>query len=156
MHGTLDCFRWTDVIIADLKARIAEGLSAAQFANLHSITRNAAIGKANRLGLHFASSSNYNTRTVRERRDRTITMRRDRKRRPVNRIPFDVHAALAEPLRIPFLDRKLNQCARLFGDTPDDQTCCGHPVHGTTSWCLAHAQIVFTPYQARIREARSR
>lgn len=151
MHGTLERFQWTDTIITDLKARIAEGLSASQFADLYSITRNAVIGKASRLGLHFSSSSNYNTRTVRERRDRTITMQR--KRRSVNRIPFDVPAAPVEPLHIPFLNRKLNQCAWLYGDTPNDQTCCGHPVHGTASWCLAHAQIVFTPYQTRM-EAR--
>jgi hypothetical protein len=72
-------------------------------------------------------------------------------------VPFDERVAPVEPLNIPFLDRRLDQCSWVAAVTdPADQKCCGHPTYGTTSWCRAHAQIVFQPYQARNRAPRPR
>lgn len=60
------------------------------------------------------------------------------------------------PLHIPFLDRRPDQCALLYGDDPKSMTWCGHPTYGTTSWCEAHAKIVFAPREARNRAPRPR
>jgi hypothetical protein len=60
------------------------------------------------------------------------------------RDPFKERVAPVAPLNIPFLQRKLDQCAWIEAVTdPAAQTCCGHPTYGTTSWCEGHAQIVF-------------
>lgn len=90
---------------------------------------------------------------------RAKTTNKDRIIRPpkFKQVNFTARVAAVESLRIPFLDRKPNQCAWIDETTdPAAVTCCGHEVYGTGSWCLAHAQIVFVPYQARIREPRPR
>lgn len=70
--------------------------------------------------------------------------------------PFKERPAEVVPLHIPFMERASNQCAYLYGDDPRAMTCCGHEAYSTTSWCLAHASIVFRPAEARERAPRPR
>ncbi len=153
MHGTISPFQWTEARVADLKAKIDARWSASEVAALYGISRSAAIGKANREGLSFDSTHPGNYKEyLRRPKPKPATAVVKQK----NNIPFDLKADLVPPLNIPFLKRKLDQCAYLYGDEPSEMTCCGHPTYGTGSWCLAHAQLVVVPFQARNREPRPR
>jgi GcrA cell cycle regulator len=145
MHGTIDCFQWTEARIADLKSKIDAGLSASETAGEMGISRNAAIGKAHRLGLTFNSPDirNFKYRASVPKREPYI------KPKPRPALRFDCTPAEVVPLHIPFLDRDKNQCAQLYGDDPATMTWCGHPCFGSLPYCESHALINYQPSRTR-------
>ena len=76
------CTMWTTEQVAQLKDRIAAGLSCAQIARELGVSRNAVIGKANRMGL-----SRLKSMTAGSRHDRTTTAWRARGCAPQDRQP---------------------------------------------------------------------
>ena len=105
------------------------GLSAQLIADQYDTTRNAIIGKWNRLKM---------------RDGRWPEKAKKRVYRPVKRPP----AGFRKPVfvTVPFLDRRKNQCAwPLWEDGDDHKNCCGNPVddeqHYTGSYCRWHREI---------------
>lgn len=144
--------RHSPEFIARLVNDYRAGDTFLQIAEKHGLTRNQVGGILSRAGVLNRMEQNRVARVTRPKQPKKEKLRVPK----FNRVPFAERAAQVAPLNIPFLDRKRDQCAYLYGDDPKTMTCCGHQTYGTTSWCLAHAQIVFTPYQARAREARPR
>jgi hypothetical protein len=140
-----------EFIAAVIKA-YNDGMSYSEIGIEFDLTRNQAAGILNRAGVLKKRTKGRKAYPARPKRGNQIVAP------PKFRaVPFEERVAPVEPLNIPFLDRRLDQCSLIAVVTdPADQTCCGHPTYGSTSWCRAHAQIVFQPYQARHRAPRPR
>lgn len=75
-------FDWTDARVERLKRMIADGLSARQAAAEFGISRNAAIGKALRIGCPFCSNNGQSARTPAGRKASVPAPARPRAKRP--------------------------------------------------------------------------
>ncbi len=143
---------WTEQRVSDLKAMHAEGLSYSQIGNELKVSRNAAIGKANRLGL-----------PPREKKGRPRVARAYPKHRkpprvkwqPSVRLPKMKVEPMSEEITLPFgkgcslLELSESTCRWPIGDPalPDFQFCGGDSITGL-SYCPGHARMAYR------REAR--
>lgn len=144
--------KYSDDFIAELITAYRSGQSYSQIGIAFGISRNKAAGILNRAGVLMGRP----TRIPKPRKPKTNNTNRFFASPRVRALPFAARAADVVPLNIPFLDRKSNQCAYLYGDDPRTMTCCGHEAYGTGSWCLSHAMIVYRPAEARHRAPRPR
>jgi GcrA cell cycle regulator len=150
MHGTLDFPQWTDTRIAELQGYIESKYSASRAAIELGITRNAAIGKAHRLGLHFHSES------IRCNKFRN-------KQKPIAKAVPTVWKAIKLPpppkpapepnaLRISFEALSVGTCRWPVGEYP--YAYCGHPPVESKPYCEGHCLKAYMPPQARNRDPR--
>jgi GcrA cell cycle regulator len=149
-----------------LKQLHAEGHSASHIAARigGTVTRNAVIGKANRLGL----SGNPRLQRRERQRNRAERTTTKRWRRPMstqkNRVAelFDTEPIITEPeIFIPVGQRKkiteladIGECKWPIGDPrePDFHFCAGKQVRGLP-YCDFHARRAFQPPQPQQRRA---
>jgi hypothetical protein len=136
--------KWTPEMDATLRRMAAEGCSAGQAAYVLGITRNAAIGRSHRTGVHFRSNKNGRP---------AVQGPNLPKHRPIP-AAFRVEAPIPEPIRlvraepVPFLDRRPHQCAwPLWGnnDPLDAKRCCGAQVIPGISYCHDHFKLSCGP-----------
>lgn len=151
MHGFIKGL-WQDQHVEALKRHVANGLSFSRIsAELYAefnvnYSRNACIGKAQRLGLSASKSAPKSDAVahrlaVRAKEPSTRStvgrMRSASFRSPSQRVR-PLRAAPAEPLHLAFEDLQFGQCRYPFGEGPF--TFCGCPAEG--SWCDAHHVLV--------------
>ena len=137
---------WSDDEIALLKVLWDEDrLSAAQMSDKFGKTRNAILGKANRLGL----SSKKPTRQI---RGQALTPKPRRKfissRVPV--APTKPAMILTPPgmdTLIPFMKTTARTCRFIIDDY--NKLCCSNEKELNKSWCEYHQRIVYSQQDGR-------
>jgi len=131
---------WTAERIALLKNRIAAGLSCGQIAREIGLSRNAVIGKANRLGLSRFKGTKKNAQP------RVATQHRI-----LRALWAKPHAALPEvpgcnTKRCSFFELQVWHCRWPIGDpTSEDFGFCGNNLINGLPYCPAHARIAYRP-----------
>ena len=129
---------WTEERIWLLNSLVAEGLSGQQIADKMGISRNAVIGKLDRLkGKRIrkkpGNNGSYLTNAATIRR---IVHRAERKPPPEPK--HDIPS-----LNISFEDLEPHHCRFIC-----DNTYCGQPKYGDESWCYDHCHIVYLEFKA--------
>jgi len=155
---------WTDERVAQLTKLWADGLSASQIAaQLGGITRNAVIGKVNRIGLSGRAKSPSSS-SPRPRKARSSGMLR------VSRPSMRGNTALAydydlepepELIEIPVEQRKTllqlteKTCRWPVGDPGSaDFFFCGGEAANELPYCSYHSRVAFQPLTDRRRDKR--
>lgn len=131
---------WTEERTMLLKTLWSEGVSCQKIADeIGGITRNAVIGKVDRLGL--------------EKRKRKKAEPKDRRTRRsyVRLVPDLFEDALPPPdfLGIPFVETDKKTCMYPEGDGAH-MLFCGQPQTEGSSYCEAHRRICYTPARVPI------
>jgi GcrA cell cycle regulator len=139
---------WTTERIALLKNRIEAGFSRTQIAREIGVSRNAVIGKANRLGLSRAQGP------VRQLDRSTAKIARPRKatqHRILRALRANPRLAFAEvpgdcPNRCSLFELQQWHCRWPISDpgTEDFGFCGNNPVKGLP-YCAAHARMAYRP-----------
>lgn len=128
---------WTEERVARLRELWEEGLSARQIAEgLGGITRNAVIGKANRMGLSKPTKS-------------SMTRKQNRQ---------EVKPVLAPPVTggATILQLSSNSCRWPLGDPGDENfRYCGAPASQSAPYCEYHARLAYQPASSRDSKKRS-
>jgi hypothetical protein len=104
------------------------------------ITRNAIIGRANRMELNPRNTGRYQEMGGEERARQTAKIRKKaRKDKP--RVPFIMppRPRFDKPGTVSLIDAALNQC-RWIGH---DKLCCGDATYEGSSWCPSHHWVVY-------------
>lgn len=117
-------------------------LSAATMGNALGVTRNAVLGRVNRLGLpkikHAVTGGNPRRPQVVQSGGKTKI------RKPPEREYVSPPVPI-EPLNIPFIDLGQNHCREIVGsDGIGMSLSCGHPVIHESSYCRWHHSINHT------------
>lgn len=151
-----------DATCEDLLRKLwCDGLTASQIANrIPGFTRNAIVGKANRMGLPGrAPRGNQSSRRNRGRTKlRTPQAQRQAPKRKVNpTVPVEPFTPRAEPyialeLRKSLLDLEQNDCRWPIGDGP--YAFCARKRHPGSSYCQDHHAIAYD--SVRTSEANRR
>lgn len=151
---------WTEARIAELKRLHFQGYSASQIAkHLGGATRNAVIGKINRLGLLRYKRINKSPLQIKNRIDGRTT--RTTRRNAIKLKPKSIVAALpameASPnaLNIALLDLMPGMCRWPVGDG-ETQLFCGHPqCDENSSYCKDHHIKAHVPYTRKPKKVRA-
>jgi len=148
---------WSEERSERLKKLWGDGLSASQCAmSLGGTTRNAVISKVHRMGLGGRKTQ---VRQKFKSRKRPI-YRGERLRPSTMKMP---HTPL-KPLpsasefdipRIPFKDRRANECSWIVNDPKEDDRCCGLETVPTTPFCFVHLRRAFPGVEVRLRALAS-
>lgn len=139
---------WTEERIALLKDRIDAGLSCAQIAREIGVSRNAVIGKVNRLGLsrlkRVSAGQPGRTGTAKIARPRTVTQHR-----ALRALPTAQQLALAEmPVdsanRCSLLELQQGHCRWPISEPgADDFGFCGSKQVDGLPYCAGHARMAY-------------
>lgn len=125
---------WTDELVARATGLVADGYYAREVADRlgRGITKNAVIGKMQRLGIPFPEK---------DRRPSVVQV--DFGRAPI-RPPVSVY-----PLNVTFADLDVGQCKY---PTTDDAPFlfCGHPQQDKSSYCPFHHNLCWVKPQRRL------
>lgn len=166
---------WTDERIETLKAMYADGKSGGEIAKALEITRNAVIGKLDRLGLFRNAEINMANRSrsgalsaaspLRGPRVTPVRLPRPATIKPTNVERISTRAPLAKPKEAafdiatapharPWIERAALQCQWPL-DGPDGETwsCCAPT---DTTYCADHraiATVAFKPWKPKARLA---
>jgi GcrA cell cycle regulator len=170
---------WDEQSIEKLKGLLKEGYSAGAIAaELPGVTRNAVIGKVNRLGLKLGE--NRHAERAKEKSEaaskpRPQIARREPKRRVDNKRKFNPFLGIgtdpipagglpdatplvdptpvAESKPVDFLERRMGQCAwPLWTGTARTGDCCGAATTAFDKpYCAAHAKLAFQQPKAAVR-----
>lgn len=151
---------WTDERVAILRRMFERGESFSVIGGELGITRNAAIGKAHRLGLYRDAPAQLGGRPKSEK-PRRIRERRITVVKPSKRLPPGIHAAPAGtpgevvPLHIGLADLNESTCKWPFG-TATPYTFCGHASLGGLPYCEAHSRIAYRPPDERRQKSSAK
>lgn len=166
---------WTDEITAAAKKEFLGGASAASVARFIFLkfgvrtTRNAVIGKMNRIGASRARENRKPglravagvsvSRQARKRR-RAENSKRDtlQPRKPTKPLP-KIETSVVPKDPAPFLELRPDQCAWSIQGRGADMLCCGHPVDATQNmkFCKAHVrQAIANPAPDRTPEQQAK
>jgi GcrA cell cycle regulator len=157
---------WTEATIESLRQLALEGKSASLIAvALGAPSRNAVIGKANRLGIKLTGNAHRSaTRTPRAaaRRPRRPTIARTDsalwKRAVVPAVSRErtptwlfAEAEVGEMLRVGLEDIQEGACRWPLGDpTSEDFVYCGVQTAKGRSYCAGHCRVAYKPPNARV------
>ena len=148
---------WTDRRIEMLRKLWDEGLSCSMIAGeLGGITRNAVIGKADRLGLPRRRHQHEGPpRLARPKRNFGFIQRNNPDVKPV---PFVPRAADVVPLNLGVLQLSDAKCRFPYGDHLEGvpYTFCGHSVKRDKPYCPAHCALVYQPITKRAKNDYSK
>src|SRR5579862_8406564 len=154
---------WEGAHSVALRAYLGKGLSFSEIASAlnqqfgTAYTRNAAIGRARRMGLSVPlRPPSDSVMSAPKRPDaRRICQSRAHKQAVVPPKPSTVERAAALQLRcvaitprhLSLVDLEANDCRYPYGgDTEGDPiTFCGHPRHEGSSYCLSHFRLTSLP-----------
>lgn len=153
---------WTDERIERLRALWTEGQSASQIAKaLGGVTRNAVIGKVNRLGLPGRSKAASGIAAQVNRRYRKVAPAKPvssqlarvfgaEKVRPIAAPPPPLERSPEGPGSATLLTLGVHMCRWPIGDPlADDFTFCGRRRDEGATYCRAHAQAAYQPAEKR-------
>lgn len=149
--------KWLDEHDDVLREELAKGHSLADAAiELNSrfgmaITRNAAIGRASRMGIKSKTRGGDNMkRIVKPKLAPKIKPKlvagpiRIEQPRMV-REDAEIRCAAIEPRHLTLLELKSKDCRYPYGDSPEPITFCGHPQQEASSYCPAHRALIMRP-----------
>ena len=150
---------WTTERVALLKNGIAAGLSCAQIAREIGVSRNAVIGKANRLGLSRVKSATagHGQRAGVPNGARTRIAASQRTLRAVWAKPEPCFAEMLEAgtNRCSLFELQQWHCRWPMGDpTSENFGFCGCKPAGDLPYCPAHARMAYRPGARVARSAR--
>lgn len=157
---------WSDERVEILKTMWTAGKSASEIAGALNcgITRNAVIGKVNRLGMSgrdpSVATTNYQRAMAKARANRAASYRKPRAPKPPRPPKRRMYAAPAGPPTPPpnlknaktIMLRGYNECAWPIYETVEDGHlfCCA-PTAGSSSYCAHHKTMgtgkALRPYQ---------
>ena len=143
---------WTPERCNILRAMYAEGLSGGQIAMELKITRNAVIGKVNRLGLTRDFHASPKAHPKPKHRPQKRVQWKPSVRLPAPEPIIEADATGDLPLigaGVALLDLRSGQCRWPYGDGPF--VFCGRPTRDI--YCARHARIAYQPAQPRRRMA---
>jgi GcrA cell cycle regulator len=157
---------WTEATIQTLRQLALEGKSASLIAAaLGAASRNAVIGKANRLGIRLTGNANCSAprapRAGAGRPRRPAIARTDSplwKRAVVPAVPRErkptwlfADAEVGEMLRVGLEDIQEGACRWPLGDpTSEDFVYCGIQTAKGRSYCAGHCRMAYKPPNARV------
>lgn len=158
---------WTEERDALLRKLVLDGQSYSQVARAlgGGVTRNAAIGRANRMGLSrdparqaiqrqaWAQADATRKRKAVEReafRRAKAAAKPSEPRPPRAPSPKPAPVTVASPNARPWMQRRPGECKWPIGERGDIQSCCNPIAHG--SFCEGHAVLGYDP---RWRTTRS-
>jgi GcrA cell cycle regulator len=156
---------WTDAAIETLRQLALEGKSASAIAAaLGAPSRNAVIGKANRIGIkltgHVHCSAPRAPRSVTARPRRPAIARTEAlwKRAAVPALPRErkptwafAGAEVGEMLKIGLEEIREDSCRWPLGDpTSEDFVYCGVQTAKGRSYCAGHCRMAYKPPNARV------
>jgi GcrA cell cycle regulator len=138
---------WTEEFSGRLISLVGDGVSFSQIAAQMGVTRNAAIGRAHRLGLNGKLYGRTYTRKTPEQIEETKRLKAERRneRRRSQRVSFVMVKSInlealrcieVEPLHKSFADLGRNDCRYPYGEGP--YTFCGNPQREGHSYCGPH------------------
>jgi GcrA cell cycle regulator len=147
--------KWTPEQDLELASQIMDGNSfsvAAAEVNAKfgtSFTRNAAIGRAHRLGLcqpKFVAKKKPEQPAVKPRAKRVVRSNGNSDQRRILECPeadaIPLRCVEIEPLNLPLIDLADDGCRYPYGDGPSF-TFCGHPQLEGVSYCAPHWSLTF-------------
>ena len=157
---------WTDAAIETLRQMALEGKSASSIAAaLGAPSRNAVIGKANRIGVkltgHMNCSAPRAPRSVTERPRRPAIARTNSpswRRTAVPAIPRErkpawafAEAQVGEMLKVGFDEISEGSCRWPLGDpTSEEFVYCGVQTAKGRSYCAGHCRMAYKPPNSRV------
>jgi GcrA cell cycle regulator len=157
---------WTDERIATLTKMWESGATASQIADeLGGVSRNAVIGKANRIGVKLSGNVNCSSprapRAVTERPRRPSIARTGSalwKRTAVPALPRERKAAwlfaeaeVGDMLKVGFEEISEGACRWPIGDpTNEDFVYCGVQTAQGRPYCAGHCRMAYKPPSARV------
>jgi GcrA cell cycle regulator len=154
-----------------LRDHLAKGLSYAEIAKainaaFHTAySRNAAIGRAKRMGLSGLARSDDPGRPKSPRKPRPTRFRKMRKRRaakprrspPIRKRAAALHLRCVEivPRHLALLELAAGDCRYPYGGDEEGEaiTFCGHPRREGSSYCVSHFHLTRGPGSASERSA---
>ena len=145
------CDTWTAERIAQLQSGFSAGLSCAQIANEIGVSRNAVIGKLNRLGLSRGRgpAAPRVRNGVSVRRPQVLTQRLVLKALFAS-APVADDVVSSEPCSL--LNLAPRKCRWPIGGAVDF-TFCGNTTIDGMSYCAGHARIAYRRSSGRLQEA---
>jgi GcrA cell cycle regulator len=156
---------WTDVAIETLRQMALEGKSASTIAlALGAPSRNAVIGKANRIGVKLTGHVHCSTprasrpSTERPRRPAIARIESPWKRAAVPAVPRErkpswafAEAQVGEMLKLGFDEIREDACRWPIGDpTSEEFVYCGIQTAKGRSYCAGHCRMAYKPPNARV------
>ncbi len=152
---------WTQERVERLRILVDEGLSCAQIARKLDVSRNAIIGKLNRLGLARGRTkvvprpSAPPTGAPRPGRPDILTRRKIL--RAVHAAPPTAgEATIVHVERCSLLELAKDKCRwPLSGSEPSDFLFCGNAVVPSLPYCRAHARLAYRPPTIRAQAANA-
>jgi len=159
---------WSEDDNETLRRMAAQRYSGSQIAAELGRTRNAVIGRANRIGIHLISNVGESDRVLTaggvqpKRRERTHRAR-PKILRPFQPVPLDIIPPPVPELKpVPAgdpvtLDQLTRQSCRYIAGDPLKVAApfCGAPRKAGSSYCAAHHRLCYVP-APRIKETRLR
>jgi GcrA cell cycle regulator len=155
-------FKWTDEQSDALRGFVGEGFSYSQSADKINArfgtdySRNAAIGRANRIGLACPIRSGGSGPTEKRRRQEKFTRPKQFNTRPAMLSPETLKLRCLEmvPRNLSLLDLEKNDCRYAYGAGPF--VFCGHPKIAGSSYCGTHFQLSRTSARPLTEEEQAR
>lgn len=134
---------WTTERIDLLRSYVNEGLSCAQIAGRIGVTRNAVIGKINRLGIsHGRNPAAPRPRAGAPTRRPHVLTQRLRLKALFASEPIADNVVSMEPCSL--LNLQPRKCRwPINGPGTGDFTFCGNPTTGEISYCAGHARMAY-------------
>lgn len=131
---------WTREKVEILKREWANGVSAADIGAKLGFSRNAIIGKRDRLGLPKRAATSRNRSS--KRRAKRVRKSPWRNHPPGDILDLEQGWIVREPTTT-LIDVGKNDCRYIFGDPNGcDTPMCGHKTVPNTSWCAFHLDII--------------
>lgn len=146
---------WTDERIEQLKTLWAEGMSAGEIAREMGITRNAVLGKKDRLGLSKRRGGYANPAPDKvEKRLRRRRMNFSPQAPRLLKAPTYIEPHVEKPVRpVTLLELNETTCRWPIGDPQDaDFVFCGARPETGLPYCSKHCRMAYNPRDAVIRE----
>ena len=162
---------WEEAHSVALRAYLDKGLSFSEIARAlnqqfgTAYTRNAAIGRAKRMGLSGLAPSDDPGRPKSPRKPRPLRFHKMRKRRVVkSRPPLPIRKRAAAlhlrcvailPRHLALLELAPGDCRYPYGGDAEGEaiTFCGHPRREGSSYCVSHFHLTRGPGSASERSA---
>lgn len=159
---------WHEERVADLTRLWAEGLSCQKIGDLMGFTRNAIVGKVQRLNLPTPEGKRPTVRKEKTPRIRRTTAtqqytltrlvpggnnRLDSARQfaTIRTAAFKLRCVEVTPLNLTLADLPANGCHYIPGD---DLLYCGHPIKDGSSYCAPHHFLVWE--KPRVSQPKAR
>lgn len=151
---------WSDEHLDILKAEWERGLTGTQIGNLINKTRNAVIGKANRLGLNYRFPRNGSANRPKKPKKECVARIRAAPQRTMAIVNRKAVAPRHYPAAIPLtsnppisiMELGLNTCHAIVGHGADGLAVyCGDMTFNDKPFCEGHCAMYYQPADYRHR-----